>query len=82
MLGKNEVAHRTLITALDTFRGEIEKDQPDPSKVREFAVVLVDLLIQARKYAEHEQAAPARALLIHAGASLKFENEKTIFGRV
>jgi hypothetical protein len=34
MLGTTEVSHRTLIIALDTFREEIEKDQPDPAKVR------------------------------------------------
>jgi hypothetical protein len=82
MLGTTEASHRTLIIALDTFREEIEKDQPDLIKVREFAVVLSQLLNQARKYAEAYQAAHTRALLIQAGCSLELENEKTIFGRV
>jgi hypothetical protein len=82
MLGTTEVSHRTLIIALDTFREEIEKDQPDPAKVREFSVILAGLLSEARRYAEQQQSTRARAHLIQAGCSLKSEPEQTIFGRV
>jgi hypothetical protein len=81
MLGTNHVGHHNLITAMDVFQREIKKDQPDPARVREFAVRLSGMLNQARKYAEQQQAATALGALNEAGCTLEWAPEKTMFGQ-